>query len=55
MKDLLSTRLILNHQKLKKAEEFGDMNLVVLLEIAKKNKEYQKLIKRVQNGCLRKK
>ena len=38
-----------------KSEEFGDMNLVRLLEIAKKDKEYQKLIKIVQKGCLRKK
>ena len=38
-----------------KSKEFGDMNLVRLLEIAKKDKEYQKLIKIVQKGCLRKK
>ena len=38
-----------------KSKELGDMNLVRLLEIAKKDKEYQKLIKIVQKGCLRKK
>ena len=38
-----------------KAEEFGDMNLVRLLEIAKKYKDYQKLMKIVQKGCLRNK
>ena len=38
-----------------KAEEFGDINLMKLLEIAKQDKEYQKLKKIVQNGCLRKK
>ena len=38
-----------------KAEEFGDINLMKLLEIAKQDKEYQKLIKVVQKGCLRKK
>ena len=38
-----------------KAEEFGDINLINLLEIAKQDKEYQKLIKIVQNDCLRKK
>ena len=38
-----------------KSGEFGDLNLVRLLEIAKKDKEYQKLIKIVQKGCLRKK
>jgi len=38
-----------------KAEEFGDMNLVRLLEVAKKDKDYQKLIKIVQRGCLRRK
>ena len=37
-----------------KSEEFGDMNLVRLLEIAKKDKEYRKLIKIVQKVCLRK-
>ena len=31
------------------------MNLVRLLEVAKKDKEYQKLIKIVQKGCLRRK
>ena len=38
-----------------KSEEFGDMNLVRLLEFAKKDKDYQKLIKIVQKGYLRKK
>ena len=38
-----------------KSKEFGDMNLVRLLEIAKKEKEYQKLITIVQKCCLRKK
>ncbi len=38
-----------------KAEEFGDINLMTLLEIAKQDKEYQKLIMIAQNGCLRKK
>ena len=38
-----------------KSEEFGDMNLVRPLEIAKKDKKYKKLIKIVQKGCLRKK
>lgn len=38
-----------------KAEQFGDMNLVRLLEVAKKDKEHQKLIKIAQKGCLRRK
>ena len=38
-----------------RSEEFGDMNLVRLLEIAKKDKEWQKLINPAQKGCLLKK
>ena len=55
MKDLLSTLLILNHQKLNKTKKIRYMNLVRLLEVAKIDKEYQKLIEIVQRGCLRKK
>ena len=56
MKDLLSIRSILNRQKIKKKrKEFGAMNLVRLLEVATIDKEYQKLIKIVQKGCLRRK
>lgn len=54
--DLLSTRLILNRQKVKQnREQFDDIHLIQFLEIAKQEKEYQKLIKIAQNCCSRKK
>ena len=37
-----------------KLDEFGDMNLKKLLETTKADRDYQKLIKLVQNGCNRK-